>query len=241
MRRSFGQFWKRIRKGRQMSLWERLSLPWRACVEESWAAYRAGSYPIGAVITDADGAIVARGRNRVFETAGELTPREAGHLLFGTRLAHAEINALLALDTDTHLPQTCVLYSAAEPCPLCAGAIRMTRLRAVRYASFDPPAGSIALFTASPWMGKHSMQIEPPADLTFQDVLIALRVERVLRLSGGANYVADELQAVAPQGARLGAQLAVSGELQHHAAQGAGAEQAVRFLESLLGAARLGP
>jgi len=49
-----------------MTLWEGLDLPWQACVAEAWAAFCAGSLPIGAVIADAQGAIFARGRNRIF-------------------------------------------------------------------------------------------------------------------------------------------------------------------------------
>ena len=36
------------------SVWEELSEPWRACVEEVWEAYRSGSLPIGALATVPD-------------------------------------------------------------------------------------------------------------------------------------------------------------------------------------------
>jgi hypothetical protein len=36
-------------------VWEELSEPWRACVEEGWEAYREDSLPIGAVVNDAYG------------------------------------------------------------------------------------------------------------------------------------------------------------------------------------------
>ena len=49
------------------ALWECLSAPWRACMEEAWTAYCAGSVPIGAVITDAVGQVIAHGRNCIFE------------------------------------------------------------------------------------------------------------------------------------------------------------------------------
>jgi tRNA(Arg) A34 adenosine deaminase TadA len=75
-------------------MWHTLALPWQTCVEEAWAAYCAGSIPIGAAITDANGQIIACGRNRIFELTAE-----DGYLC-GTRLAHAEVNALLKLDAD---------------------------------------------------------------------------------------------------------------------------------------------
>ena len=52
-------------------VWESLSEPWRACVELAWEAYRAGSLPIGAVVADAQGNVLSRGRNRIYERSGE--------------------------------------------------------------------------------------------------------------------------------------------------------------------------
>ncbi|MEU1522037.1 hypothetical protein ABZ413_07530 [Nocardia rhamnosiphila] len=39
-----------------------LELPWRLALEQGWGAFRAGNPPVGAVITNAQGAVVARGR-----------------------------------------------------------------------------------------------------------------------------------------------------------------------------------
>jgi tRNA(adenine34) deaminase len=61
---------------------------WQACLDEAWASWARGSAGVGAVITDAVGSIVARGRNRMLEQ-----PTEPG-MLAGTSLAHAEMNAL---------------------------------------------------------------------------------------------------------------------------------------------------
>jgi len=35
--------------------WETLAEPWQGCLAEAWTAYCAGSLPIGAVVTEADG------------------------------------------------------------------------------------------------------------------------------------------------------------------------------------------
>lgn len=43
---------------------------WRAVLELAWEAYLAGTIPVGAVVADADGRVVARGRNRIFEPPG---------------------------------------------------------------------------------------------------------------------------------------------------------------------------
>jgi hypothetical protein len=53
-----------------MGMWQTLSILWRAAVSEAWAAWCAGSFPIGAVVVDAGGQIIARGRNRFNDPIG---------------------------------------------------------------------------------------------------------------------------------------------------------------------------
>lgn len=88
-----------------------------------------GEVPIGAVIVK-DGEIIATGRNR----------REYGK----NALYHAEIeainNACKALG-GWRLWQ-CDLYVTLEPCPMCAGAIINSRIKAVYYGASDSKAGS---------------------------------------------------------------------------------------------------
>ena len=62
-----------------VDFWGTLAPPWQACLEGAWQAYCAGSLPIGAVVTDAAGAILSRGRNRRYEPAGE------GNFVSGSR------------------------------------------------------------------------------------------------------------------------------------------------------------
>lgn len=126
--------------------WASLALLWQACIEEAWTAYCHGSLPIGAAITDHAGVVLARGRNRIRETHCD------PGLLAGHRLAHAEMNALLALDWSAVDPRACTLYTTTDPCPLCVGAARMTRLGAVEYASRDGAAGAADLFTANDFL-----------------------------------------------------------------------------------------
>src|SRR5258708_25047415 len=101
--------------------WLDMPEPWRVCFDEAWSAYCAGSLPIGAAVVDADGRVVGRGRNRMFEDGAGAS----GLDLVGHRLAHAEMNALLRLDHPHVDVRSCVLYTTLEPCALCVGAIRM--------------------------------------------------------------------------------------------------------------------
>lgn len=210
-------------------LWERLAPPWQACIEEAWAAYRAGSLPIGAAITDRSGRILARGRNRIFETDAE------GHLLRGHRLAHAEMNALIALDWAGVHPHDCILYTTTEPCPLCAGAVRMMRLREVRYAARDGAAGSVNLLQANDYMRRGAVTVVGPHDATLEVVLAALLVEFALRQGDWNNITwAERLARDLPEGTWLGQALHASGELREWADAGASAAATIDRLAARL-------
>jgi tRNA(adenine34) deaminase len=189
-------------------MWAGLSEPWKACAEMAWEAYCAGCVPIGAVIADPAGNLIAAGRNRLLE------PRAVGPLnLAGVPLAHAEINALLALDYNAVNPRDCTLYTTTEPCPQCAGALVMCNLRHVCYASRDPWAGSANLFSLSPYMARKKTRIEGPHNPLFEVVLITLLTEFYLReavrrgRAGSLDPVIDALEHMVPEGAVLGRRL----------------------------------
>jgi tRNA(Arg) A34 adenosine deaminase TadA len=136
--------------------WALLDEPWRECLQLSWDAYRAGTVPVGAVVVDGDGRIVARGRNRIFEAPGR--PGTLG----GTRLAHAEVNALAQLPaTARYLDHT--LYTALEPCLLCLGATLMSTVGAVRYAASDPSGGACALDIPLERLMPYRLEVAGPA------------------------------------------------------------------------------
>jgi tRNA(Arg) A34 adenosine deaminase TadA len=119
---------------------------------------------------------LSRGRNRIFEHSGE------GGTLFGHRLAHAEVNALVKLDYDRHDPRACALWTTTEPCPLCAGALRMAELAELRFASREPWAGSAAMFETVPYLKNGKVRVLGPQDRRLEAALVALKVERVVRL-----------------------------------------------------------
>jgi tRNA(Arg) A34 adenosine deaminase TadA len=112
--------------------WRELDDPWRASLELAWEAYLAETIPVGSVVADADGRVVARGRNRIFEPPG--------HGLSGSRLAHAEVDALAQLRvTDRYRDH--VLYSTLEPCLLCVAATLHATVGRIAYATADPFGG----------------------------------------------------------------------------------------------------
>ena len=89
-----------------------------------------GEIPVGCVITDSDGRIIGRGRNR----------REETH----DATAHAELEAIReaceALG-DWRL-EGCSLFVTLEPCPMCAGAIINARIPRVVFGAREENTGS---------------------------------------------------------------------------------------------------
>ena len=94
-----------------------------------------GEAPVGCVVVDTFGAVIGRGRNR----------RERNK----SALAHAELEAIEdACNTlgDWRL-SGCSLYVTLEPCPMCAGAIIMSRIDKLFYGARDKITGSCGSVT----------------------------------------------------------------------------------------------
>lgn len=91
----------------------------------------AGEVPVGAVVVNANGNLVATAENR----------RERDK----DPTAHAEILALRAAGQalETWHLNSCTLYVTLEPCPMCAGAIVLARLGLLVYGVDDPKTGTI--------------------------------------------------------------------------------------------------
>ena len=99
-------------------------------LEEAKKAFDEGEVPIGAVIVDDTGKVIATAHNR------RENDRNATY--------HAE---LMAIDSACRAVggwrlHACTLYVTLEPCPMCGGAIINSRIRRVVYAAADPKAGA---------------------------------------------------------------------------------------------------
>jgi len=125
--------------------WSQLPEHWRCAFRQAWAAYIAGTIPVGAVVVDPHGMIAAQARNRVFDPGD--APRGQ---LAGSWLAHAELNAIAQIDAErSRAAEGWSVYSTWEPCPLCAGAITVAfRGRiTVGYACRDPISSGLRVLT----------------------------------------------------------------------------------------------
>ncbi len=91
-----------------------------------------GEVPVGALVVDERGAVVARAHN---ETERLRDPT-----------AHAEVLALrrAAGALGNHRLLGCVLVVTLEPCLMCVGALREARIRGLVYGALDERAGAVA-------------------------------------------------------------------------------------------------
>lgn len=100
------------------------------CLELATRAEQQGDVPVGAVVLDPQGNIIARGYN----------VRESKHDPAG----HAEIVALreAAEGRGGWRMEGCTLVVTLEPCTMCAGAIVLSRISTVVFGAWDPKAGA---------------------------------------------------------------------------------------------------
>lgn len=131
--------------------------------EEALLAESEGTYPIGAVIVDATGHVISRGRNRVFSDQ-DCT-------------AHAEVDAirkaspvLLDAANKKFNKNTFTLYTTCEPCPMCTCTILLSGIKQVVWAADDDDYGAIrkmkegphflALFNTIHYVASPSLELE---------------------------------------------------------------------------------
>jgi tRNA(Arg) A34 adenosine deaminase TadA len=105
--------------------------PMDKAIELAREAGLRGEVPVGAVLSDAAGRIVAVAANQV-EAA-----RDAG--------AHAEILVLRAGSgaLGAKFLADCTLTVTLEPCAMCAGAIAAYRVKKLIFGAYDPKSGAV--------------------------------------------------------------------------------------------------
>ena len=103
---------------------------WLALEQASLAADM-NEVPVGAVLVDADGHLLAAGHNQPISSCDPS--------------AHAEITTLRAAAlklNNYRLPDT-TLYVTLEPCTMCVGALVHARIKRLVYAASEPRSGAI--------------------------------------------------------------------------------------------------
>jgi tRNA(adenine34) deaminase len=168
----------------------------------AWAAFAAGTIPVGAVVVDETGRIAAEGRNRVFDEAAP------GGQLAATRLAHAELNALAQLSNNRRW-DTCTLYTTLEPCPLCVTATSLASVGRIVYAGSDPYSGGSALVDADLVTPRPlGVTIEGPLESSLESLGAALHLAFFLwRDAGNSNALVETYRDRRPELVGLAARL----------------------------------
>ncbi|GAA2819835.1 nucleoside deaminase [Saccharopolyspora taberi] len=104
----------------------------RAALRVAPGALSTGDVPIGAVVADPDGRVLATAHNQ----------REA----LRDPTAHAEILALrraAAAHGDGWRLEGCTLAVTVEPCTMCAGALVLARVARVVFGCWEPRTGAV--------------------------------------------------------------------------------------------------
>ncbi len=103
----------------------------QAALTEARSALSTGDVPIGALVLDATGEVIGRGRN-VRERDNDPT-------------GHAEIVALrqAAATGASWRLDGCTLVVTLEPCTMCAGAIVLARIGLLVFGAYDDKAGAV--------------------------------------------------------------------------------------------------
>ena len=105
--------------------------PMHLALLEAEAAASRGDVPVGAVLVDGEGRVIAAAGNRV-EADRDPT-------------AHAEMLVLRrgAAQLGTARLTECDLYVTLEPCAMCTAAIALARLRRLYFGAYDPKSGAV--------------------------------------------------------------------------------------------------
>ncbi len=100
-------------------------------LQEAEAAAARGEVPVGAVVVDAGGDMLARAGNRTLELKDPS--------------AHAEMLAIreACRRTGSERLPGCDLYVTLEPCAMCAAVISFARIRRLYFAADDPKMGAV--------------------------------------------------------------------------------------------------
>ena len=109
----------------------------------------ASDVPVGAVVLDQDGQVLGQGRNQCLAATDPT--------------AHAEIVAIrqAAAASRSWRLDGCTLVVTLEPCTMCAGAVRNSRIRRVVYGAADRRAGA----AGSLWDVLRDRRLGPPVEV----------------------------------------------------------------------------
>jgi tRNA(Arg) A34 adenosine deaminase TadA len=105
--------------------------PMALALAQAEAAAARGEVPVGAVLVDPEGRLLAAAGNRV---EADRDPTAHAEILV-LRAGAAQLGAKYLIGCD--------LYVTLEPCAMCAAAISFARLRRLYFGAYDPKGGAV--------------------------------------------------------------------------------------------------
>ena len=105
--------------------------PMKLALAKAEAAAALGDVPVGAVLVDSDGRVLAAAGNRV---EADRDPTAHAEMLV-LRAGAAQLGAARLAKCDLHV--------TLEPCAMCAAAIAFARLRGLYFGAYDPKGGAV--------------------------------------------------------------------------------------------------
>jgi len=98
-----------------------------------YEATKKDEVPVGAVITDKHGEILAKAFNTKEQTQNPCHHAEIVAISEATK----KLNSWRLLD--------CSIYVTLEPCPMCMAALSQARIKNVYFGAYDPKGGAVSL------------------------------------------------------------------------------------------------
>lgn len=209
--------------------WKELDFGWKIAFSKAWDAFRDKTIPIGAAILNENNELVSSGQNLIFVEQADAPA------IFGSNLAHAEINAIVQLKREEHPDiRSYTLYTTTEPCILCFSAIVMGNIRHCKYAARDSYAGAATYNGISNYVKSKNIKFEGPhKDL--EEVQIALSVYFELEKSlTNHERIISQMEQDCPEGVTAGRELFKSSVLRQLARENGTISDAYTVICSML-------
>lgn len=196
-------YWLRLVYHNVMSLDSQI-FRWRTEVFAlAWKSYVSGNFPAGAVILSKNGDCVSKGSN----TANLERSTEEIDEIRGSRIAHAEINALYSLGYIKQKPIDLQIVCSHEPCAMCMGALQNFELHKTLFFARDPHVRAFSIYSTK-FDGLESeasiLHIQSASD---EAVYVGLQTDYLLRTSTFRKEKAQLLSSYCPIGVKLGEKL----------------------------------
>jgi tRNA(Arg) A34 adenosine deaminase TadA len=126
---------------------------WEKCLDLAIESFNAKSLAIASIITNNKDVIVSYGSNQLRDN------RDTYNKITLSSIAHAEMNAIHNLGIPGMDGKDFTLYTTVEPCPMCIGAISLSRIKNVVVGSKDPYAGSTQWAQSNNYINSKNIKI----------------------------------------------------------------------------------